>query len=109
MLSQGIAERVPAPYLAMNPEDASRLRIEEGEKVELSISGATCIVPVKKRTSLPRGIAGLPVGLPGIEKFALPEWGRVGKIHDEGEYLEADHGVWDPHRHAQYCRAPYMA
>lgn len=77
ILSPGIAERAPLPYLAMNPEDAERLLVEEGKKVEITISEVTCIVPVVKRASLPRGIAGFPVGLPGVKRVTLPEWGRV--------------------------------
>lgn len=83
MLSPGIAERAPVPYLAMNPEDAESLLIEEGKKVEIFFSGATCIVPVVKRASLPRGVAGLPAGLPGMEKVTLPCWGRIGRIYHE--------------------------
>jgi NADH-quinone oxidoreductase subunit G len=83
ILSPAIAERVPAPYLAMNPEDAESLLIEEGKKVEILISGATCIVPVVKRASLPRGVGGLPAGLPGMEKVTLPCWGRIGRVHHE--------------------------
>lgn len=83
ILSPRIAERAPGPYLAMNPEDAESLHIEEGKKVEITISKGTRIVPVVKRASLPRGIAGFPVGLPGMEKVTLPEWGRIGRTHDE--------------------------
>jgi len=83
MLSPAIAERAPVPYLAMNPEDAESLLIEEGKKVEILISGATCIVPVVKRASLPRGVGGLPAGLPGMEKVTLPCWGRIRRIHHE--------------------------
>jgi len=83
ILSPGIAERVPGPYLAMNPADAERLFREEGEKVEISISEVSCIVPVVKKASLPRGIAGFPAGLPGLERVTLPGWGRIGRIHNE--------------------------
>ena len=83
MLSPAIAERAHTPYLAMNPEDAERLSIEEGKRVGLSISGATLIVPVVKRASLARGIAGLPVGLPGMEKVTLPCWGKIGRMRNE--------------------------
>ena len=83
ILSPGIAERAPGPYLAMNPEDAERLCGEEGRKVEVAISGVICRLPVVKKASLPRGTAGFPVGLPGLEKITLPGWGRIRRIHDE--------------------------
>jgi NADH-quinone oxidoreductase subunit G len=83
ILSQGIAERAPGPYLAMNPEDAERHLLEEGRGVEITISEVICILPVVKNASLPMGIAGFPVGLPGLKKVALPAWGRIRRPDDE--------------------------
>jgi NADH-quinone oxidoreductase subunit G len=83
ILSPGIAERAPGPYLAMNPEDVERLCREEGRKVEITISQVICSLPVVKKASLPKGIAGFPVGLPGLEKVTLRGWGKIGRIHDE--------------------------
>ena len=77
VLSPGIAERAPKPYLAVSPEDAERLRAREGSELEIVISGKTCRLPFVIVSSLPRGIAGLPV-LAGSEGIALPAWGRVG-------------------------------
>ncbi len=37
ILSPGIAERAPKPYLALNPDDAKRLQVAEGDAVELPI------------------------------------------------------------------------
>jgi NADH-quinone oxidoreductase subunit G len=67
----------------MNPEDAESLHIEESREVEITISEVIFSLPVVKRASLPRGIAGFPAGLPGLEKVTLPEWGRIVRMHDE--------------------------
>ncbi|HYA31954.1 MAG TPA: NADH-quinone oxidoreductase subunit NuoG, partial [Thermodesulfovibrionales bacterium] len=76
-LSPSIAERAPRPYLALNPEDAARSQVEEEKELELVISGNVYRLPVIFRDSLPRGIAGLPSGLRGLEKAALPAWGKI--------------------------------
>jgi NADH-quinone oxidoreductase subunit G len=79
ILSPGIAERAPMPYLALNPEDAKRFQMNEGREVELVISDNVHRLPVIFRASLPQGVAGLPVGLKGLEGITLPEWGRIGR------------------------------
>jgi NADH-quinone oxidoreductase subunit G len=78
VLSPGIAERAPKPYLAMNPEDAERLQADEGSIVELTVSGRTYHLGLLIDRSLCRGVAGLPL-LAGFEGIALPAWGRVGR------------------------------
>jgi NADH-quinone oxidoreductase subunit G len=83
ILSPGIAERAPVPYVAMNPEDAERLLVEDGRIVEVTIARVVCVLPVVKKVSLPRGIAGIPAGLPGLEGVTLPEWGRIRGKRDE--------------------------
>jgi NADH-quinone oxidoreductase subunit G len=83
ILSPGIAERAPVPYVAMNPEDAERLLAEDGRRVEVTIARVVCVLPVVKKVSLPRGIAGIPAGLPGLERVTLPEWGRIRGKRDE--------------------------
>jgi NADH-quinone oxidoreductase subunit G len=77
VLSPGIAERAPKPYLAINPEDAGRLLADKDSELEMVISGRTCRLRLIIDPSLPRGIAGLPI-LAGLEGIALPAWGRVG-------------------------------
>jgi NADH-quinone oxidoreductase subunit G len=79
VISPGIAERAPGPYLALNPEDAERFQMAEGRETELVISGNVYRLPVVLRASLPRGIAGLPKGLERLEGIALPGWGKIGK------------------------------
>ena len=68
----GIAELVPKPYVALNAEDATRLGVEAGEHIKIELEGAAYRFPVKIKTELPPGIAGLPVGLPGLAGISLP-------------------------------------
>ncbi len=57
MLTPGIAELAPKPYVALNPEDAQRLQVQEGE--ELNVAAQR--LPVKFAPALPVGVVGLPV------------------------------------------------
>ena len=41
-------------------------------------------LPVQLKAELQRGVAGLPVGLPGLAGIALPAWGKVTKGSGEG-------------------------
>jgi NADH-quinone oxidoreductase subunit G len=77
--SPGIEEMSPKPYLALHPEDAYVLQVNEGEVVEVIIAGAEYHLPLKLHPALARGIAGLPVGLPELLWAALPEWGSVSR------------------------------
>ena len=67
-----MAELAPKPYVALNAEDAKRLRVEEGEQVTIKLDGKAYNLPAKISAELPRGIAGLPVGLPGMAGISLP-------------------------------------
>ena len=70
--SPGIAELAPKPYVALNAEDAKRFRVEAGDQIKIELEGAAYRLPVKIKAELPLGIAGLPVGLPGLAGINLP-------------------------------------
>jgi NADH-quinone oxidoreductase subunit G len=77
VLTPGVAELAPKPYLALHPEDAARLPVGEGEEIELAPGGVLRRLPVRLMPSLPRGVAGLPVGLPGLTGITLPAWSSL--------------------------------
>ncbi len=79
IVSPGIAERSPGAYLGLNPEDAASAGLTDGEQVELAMERVSQALPVKLVPKLPRGVAGLPVGLPGVQWTQLPAWGMVSK------------------------------
>ena len=79
IFSRGIAERSPHPYLALNPRDASDLRVNNGEEVELVLYGYEHRFPIQLWPSLPKGIAGLPAGLRELPEITLPAWGRLSR------------------------------
>jgi NADH-quinone oxidoreductase subunit G len=83
-LSPAIAARAPQRYLAMNDDDAGRLAVSDNEEVELRVGRNIHYLPVKIRHALPKGIAGLPVGLRELPFADLPAWGRIEKCNQNG-------------------------
>jgi len=73
VLTPGVAERAPAPYLGLNPRDARRLDLSDGQAVELSLHGSPVRLRVSLLPSLPAGVAALPAGIPGMPCLPRPE------------------------------------
>jgi NADH-quinone oxidoreductase subunit G len=85
MLSPAVAERAAQPYLGLNPSDAEELGLEEGVRARLTVQGVTLELIVRIVESLPVGVAGLPVGLPGLEGIPVPDWGAVRKTGNRSQ------------------------
>ena len=85
VLSPGIAELAPRPYIGFSNADMNKLQVHEGEDVDLVISRLTLCLTAKCVPSLPVGITCMPVGLPGMQRVSLPSWGRVSKTKEAGE------------------------
>jgi NADH-quinone oxidoreductase subunit G len=77
ILTPGVAELAPQPYLGLSAKDVAALQVSEGEEVQIAVSGRLYYLPVKSVPSLPSGVAGLPAGLPGL-----------GQIVPSGKYVE---------------------
>ena len=84
-LAAAIAELAAKPYLALNPQDAAELGLAAGNGAQLQLDrkGTDYTLPVQLRAELQRGVAGLPVGLPGLVGIALPAWGKVKTAGEE--------------------------
>ncbi|ADJ28752.1 NADH-quinone oxidoreductase subunit NuoG [Nitrosococcus watsonii] len=79
-LAPAIAERVPAPYLALSPEDGARLELDSGDEVALTLREKTYRLPVRHQNTLPPGTAGIPWGLSALKGIiSLPAWGQLSK------------------------------
>jgi NADH-quinone oxidoreductase subunit G len=85
VMSRGIAGLAPQPYLGLNPADASHLHVKDGEQIQLLLHGVTRRLPVKSMPSFPRGVAGLPIGLPGLAGIILPAWGELVAAEKAGQ------------------------
>ncbi|HLK84331.1 MAG TPA: NADH-quinone oxidoreductase subunit NuoG [Xanthobacteraceae bacterium] len=76
-LAAAVAERVTGPSLGLNPEDAAMLAVVDGDAVALELGGASHVLSAQIRPALPRGVAALSIGLPGLPAVALPAWARI--------------------------------
>ncbi len=79
VLAPGIAALAASPYLALHPDDAAQLGYGAGDDAPLHLDRTTYWLPVQLRPDLPRGVAGLPAGLPSLEGIMLPCWGQIEK------------------------------
>jgi NADH-quinone oxidoreductase subunit G len=73
ILSPGIAERAPSPYIAVNADDASRYGIREGDCLEVMSHR----LPVKTSATLAKGLAAVPFGLPDLQWSGVPFWFKL--------------------------------
>ena len=74
----GIVELVPDPYVALHPDDAAEIGAAEGDTVQIDLNGRTLELPVTLGPTLPRRVAGLPRGLPGLDLAEIPDWALRG-------------------------------
>ncbi|WP_420064253.1 NADH-quinone oxidoreductase subunit NuoG [Pectobacterium colocasium] len=64
--SDVIQQRMPEPYVMVNPADAATLGVNAGALLELTCAGQTLRLPLRLSAELSQGQVGLPLGLPGI-------------------------------------------
>jgi NADH-quinone oxidoreductase subunit G len=77
LLTPGVAERAPRPYVAIGPEDAAALGVSEGDLLEVTGLGDGNQLPARIVAGLARGLAGFPAGLPGAPGLTAPGWVRL--------------------------------
>ena len=81
VLSPGVAELSPEPYLGLSPEDAAALGAKDGDLVELRIAGGPAHrLRARVRPALVAGVATLPAGLGELAAMELPAWGKAVTI-----------------------------
>ncbi len=76
-VAPAIAEQAPKPYLLLNNEDAAELHLADEWVADVELANTSQRLTVKLDPSLPKGVAGLSVGLRGSEWVDLPSWGKV--------------------------------
>ena len=85
MLSPGIAQRAPKPYLALGTDEAERLGVRDGDPIFISINGDVHRLPVKRLDSFANGLAGIPYGISGFPRVDLPVWVGLSKEGSSNE------------------------
>lgn len=81
--AHGISQLVPRSYLALNPADASLVRAGSGEQLRVVINDSQFDVEVALREDLPRGLAGIPSGVPPFESVQLPTFCKLLPVESE--------------------------
>lgn len=71
---KAVSRRVPDHYVMLNQQDADALSLSRGSVLEFEVDRHTYALPVAVNDSLPKGVAGLPYGLPGLPFIDLPAW-----------------------------------
>lgn len=72
--AKAVAKRVPESYVMINSDDAVELGLQTGSIASFEVNRQPYRLPVRISTSLPKGIAGMPYGLPGLPFVDLPAW-----------------------------------
>lgn len=69
-----ISKRVPHSYVMINVQDAAELNLTSGSMLEFEVFRQTYQLPVEINDSIPKGVGGMPYGLPGLPFVDLPAW-----------------------------------
>jgi NADH-quinone oxidoreductase subunit G len=77
-MSHAIQERIPKIYILLNEVILKKENLKEGDYIELELGNEKMKLPIKSDKNIPKGIAGYPIGLPGITFYNLPIWCKVG-------------------------------
>ncbi|MGH9433821.1 MAG: molybdopterin dinucleotide binding domain-containing protein, partial [Terriglobia bacterium] len=74
-----VRELVPQPYAALNAEEAAGLGVIEGQSVKISADGTSFELPLQIAKELPKGVVGLPMGLPDFREPLMPAWVSISR------------------------------
>lgn len=72
--ARSVAQRVPQNYVLINNDDAADLKLTPGGLLAFEVNRQSYALPVVISASIPKGIAGMPYGLPGLPFIDLPAW-----------------------------------
>ena len=76
---KAVSKRVPVNYIMINTADAAELNIKQGQPLSFEIDKQPYTLPVVLNSHLPKGVSGLPYGLPGLPFVELPAWSILKK------------------------------
>jgi NADH-quinone oxidoreductase subunit G len=66
LYSKVLQPRLPSPYLEINPEDAQKLQIQDGQTVQVELGEVAAVMTARLLEGVPPGVALVPrsLGLP---------------------------------------------
>jgi NADH-quinone oxidoreductase subunit G len=73
---QAVNQRIPHPFVLVNRKDVPALPVNDNGAFSLSIGEKSLQVLARTDDSIPEGIIGLSVNLPGMEYMKLPAYGK---------------------------------
>ncbi len=79
-----VAKRVPKSYVMINVHDAAELNLASGTGLDFMIDKQAYHLPVIISASIPKGVAGMPYGLPGLPFADLPAWAILKQTTSHG-------------------------
>jgi NADH-quinone oxidoreductase subunit G len=79
--ASAVRERIPAPYLLLNAEDAKGHGLDEGRLATVRVNGWTYRLPIRISPPFPHGAAGVPI-LDTWERPPIPGWGSMSLVED---------------------------
>jgi NADH-quinone oxidoreductase subunit G len=74
VLGEAVSKRAPKNYIMINVDDAAEQKLSDGQELAFDVEGQLYRLPVMLSSTLPKGLAGLPNGLPGLPYVELPAW-----------------------------------
>ncbi len=77
VLTPGLQDRSPDPYVALSSTDMSRLGLKEGEAAIVIVDGRAYRLLTRLSPGLVPRVAGVSFGVPGSPVLGLPTWARV--------------------------------
>ena len=80
MNSPSVQERSQSPSLYLNNSDMEKLELKEDKVARISVNGKKFFLPVRINKGLPDGIAGFPVGMPGVDFTELPASAKISGV-----------------------------
>ncbi|HEY3373129.1 MAG TPA: NADH-quinone oxidoreductase subunit NuoG [Prolixibacteraceae bacterium] len=78
-MAPAIAERIPKPFILMNRKDAVGFVLNKSGFLTLKIAQKSMEVSLRTDDSLPAGMVGLSVNLPGMQFVELPGFGELSQ------------------------------
>ena len=74
-----LSERIGLPFLLLHPDDAVKAGISENDETEVEVKGVKLRLRAGFDSSLPGGVVGISVNLPGMPYLDLPAVGKIKK------------------------------
>ncbi|HUX20921.1 MAG TPA: molybdopterin-dependent oxidoreductase [Spirochaetia bacterium] len=84
VLSKAVAGRATKGYIGLSEADAAERRLNEGDRIDITIDERSLSLPYRPITGLPKGVCVVPVGTEGVGYLAIPALGDLVGAEERG-------------------------